>query len=150
MTKTSFRSRLRGLKLSPLRESVPPLVNPASSIRRIRDLYRHVRTLRANRGRTRLASISKEDRPIIARHYRVSAAGYLLFGLTLGASAWIFSARLPTLVVWVLAVCVPAYLFVALIRLWLAAMIHQGRAFPLTDFLRLRHHNKAESGVESP
>lgn len=122
-------------KAPPLRKSVPSLVNPAASVRRVRDLYWHVRALRAGRRRVPLNQIPVDDRPFIARGYRLGAFVYALFGLALGAGALAFGQALPAFAVWVLAICVPAYLFIAILRLWQAAMVEQARPLSLTKFI---------------
>ncbi|MBZ0071430.1 MAG: hypothetical protein K8I04_06865 [Gammaproteobacteria bacterium] len=122
------------LKPAPLHKTIPALAG-APSIGRIAAAWRAFRAATGRKQRTKLDQIPADDRRHLARSYRTAAVGFVALAGVMGTCAWLYSTVLSITVTTVLALAAASYLFVAVLRLWQAAMIERGRGVSFKAFL---------------
>lgn len=122
------------VKAKPLHKTLPALVG-VDSAGRIRDAWRAFRTATARRQRTKLDQIPVDLRPLLARQYRVGAAGFVVVGGVMAYSAFSFSAGMPGAAVIVTGFSSLGCFLIAVMKMWQAAMIDAGRGMGFKEFL---------------
>lgn len=122
------------VKAKPLHKTLPALAG-ADSAGRIRDAWRAFRAATVRRQRTKLDQIPAEVRPLLARQYRVGAAGFVAVGLVMGYSAATFAAGMPGFAVIVTGFSAAGCFLIAVLKMWQAAMIAHGRGMGFKEFL---------------
>lgn len=128
-------SKIRDLvRPAPLHKTVPALAG-ADSIGRIKSAWRAMRSASARRTRTRLADIPADLRPALARQYRIGAAAFGALALVMLACVVAYGSALGATIALVIALSAPAYLYIAVLKMWQAAMIDRGRGVIFKKFL---------------
>lgn len=122
------------IKPKPLHKTVPALAG-ADSAGRIKSAWLAFRSARAGRQRTKLADIPVEIRPLLARQYRIGAAGFVLTGAAMAWSGISFSAAMPGFSVAAVAFAAPACIWISIMKMWQAAMIERGHGLGFREFL---------------
>lgn len=129
-------SKIRDLvRPAPLHKTVPALAG-ADSVGRIRSAWRAMRSARRARTRTRLADIPADLRGPLARQYRIGAASFGVLALTMLACVIAYGSALGATLALIISLSVPAYLYIAVLKMWQAAMIDRGHGLTFREFLR--------------
>lgn len=123
------------LKPAPLHKTVPALAG-ADSVGRIKSAWLALRAARAGRQRTKLADIPADLRPLLARQYRVGAAGFTALALIMLMCVIAYGSALSATIALIIALSVPAYLYIAVLKMWQAAMIDRAAGLSFREFLR--------------
>lgn len=128
-------SKIRTLiRPAPLHKTLPALAG-ADSVGRIRSAWRAFRAARTRGQRTRLADIPADLRPLLARQYRIGAGAFGLLALVMLACAVVYGSALGATITLIISLSVPAYLYIAVLKLWQAAMIDRGHGLSFREFL---------------
>lgn len=122
------------LKPAPLHKTLPALAG-ADSIGRIRGAWHAFRAARAGRQRTRLEEIPAEIRPALARQYRVGAVGFAVLAIVMLMCVIAYGSALGATLTLIIALSVPAYLYIAVLKMWQAAMVDRGHGLSFREFL---------------
>lgn len=122
------------LKPAPLRSTLPALAG-ADSVGRIKSAWLAFRSARGQRQRTKLADIPPEIRPLLARQYRVGAASFTALALIMLMCVIAYGSALSATIALIIALSVPAYLYIAVLKMWQAAMIDRGHGLSFREFL---------------
>lgn len=122
------------LKPDPLHKTLPALAG-ADSVGRIRAAWHAFRSARTRGQRTKLQDIPVDVRPLLARQYRVGAAGFAALAIVMLACVVAYGAVLGATIALVIALSVPAYLTIATMKMWQAAMIDRGHGLSFREFL---------------
>lgn len=122
------------VKAKPLHKTLPALAG-VDSAGRIRDAWRAFRAASVRRQRTKLDQIPVDIRPLLARQYRVGAAGFVVVGGVMAYSAISFFPGMPGTAAVVTGFSSLGCFLIAVMKMWQAAMVSAGRGMGFREFL---------------